>query len=253
MNKEHVIFYFSGTGNSLQVARDLQELFSEATLVPLADYDLNEPVIARKMGVVFPVYGFGLPRVVARFLERVPIYGHPYIYGVATYGGSIGASLKVMADILDKRAQKLSGAFKVKMPGNCITLYDALPESKQKELFEEEKLMTARIADVVHGRGESLSGAHPSPLAMAAYLAMKKPMSQLSRFDEGFVVDKRCIGCGECVKACPVHNITLGGDKRPVWHHHCESCMGCIQHCPEHAINVGKKTRQRHRYVNPNV
>ena len=64
------IYYFSGTGNTLFVARELQQRFPEAELVPLASV-LNQDVIrssAKTVGLVFPIQGMTAP---------VPLPGWP--------------------------------------------------------------------------------------------------------------------------------------------------------------------------------
>ena len=67
-----MIFYFSGTGNSRWVAERLGELLEEA-VCSIAD------ILAKKnsfvaeentIGIVFPVYSWGPPAVVLRFIAE---------------------------------------------------------------------------------------------------------------------------------------------------------------------------------------
>ena len=68
-----------------------------------------------------------------------------------------------------------------------------------------------------------------------------------------FSVDGTCIGCGLCVKKCPVRAIELR-DKKPVWvKETCVLCLGCLHRCPTFSIQRGPNTRKHGQYVNPHV
>ena len=62
-----MIFYFSGTGNSQWVAKQLASQLGD-TLIPMADEEaLNEVYACAKgerVGFVFPVYAWSPPKVV---------------------------------------------------------------------------------------------------------------------------------------------------------------------------------------------
>ena len=62
-----------------------------------------------------------------------------------------------------------------------------------------------------------------------------------------FQADDACIGCGQCVKNCPMNNITLENGK-PIWGNQCTHCMACICYCPTEAIEYGKKSIGKPRY-----
>ena len=56
-----------------------------------------------------------------------------------------------------------------------------------------------------------------------------------------------CIGCGQCVKRCPMNNVALK-DGKPSWGKNCTHCMACICYCPKEAIEYGKKSVGQPRY-----
>lgn len=60
------IFYFTGTGNSLWIARKIADSFS-ADLVSVSDYN-GEEVSDDVIGFVFPVYMGDVPWYFKRFL-----------------------------------------------------------------------------------------------------------------------------------------------------------------------------------------
>ncbi|MDP4095123.1 MAG: EFR1 family ferrodoxin, partial [Bacillota bacterium] len=79
------IFYFSGTGNSLKVSRDIAEQLGNTSIIPIdtlfnKEVDLNCDCI----GIVFPVYMWGVPRIVKEFIKKINT--EKYVFAVATYG-----------------------------------------------------------------------------------------------------------------------------------------------------------------------
>ena len=64
---------------------------------------------------------------------------------------------------------------------------------------------------------------------------------------DAFTVSEACIGCGQCVKRCPMNNVAIK-DGKPVWGRNCTHCMACICYCPVSAIEYGKKSVGQPRY-----
>lgn len=56
---------------------------------------------------------------------------------------------------------------------------------------------------------------------------------------KGYYVTEGCVGCGRCVKLCPLNNIRLEGGK-PVWGRKCTQCMACICGVPGPGRGVWK-------------
>jgi hypothetical protein len=66
-------YYFSGTGNSLHVARELQKRIPETNLVPIVSL-VNKDSFethAETVGLVFPQYAGTMPKAVARILKKL--------------------------------------------------------------------------------------------------------------------------------------------------------------------------------------
>ena len=57
MNK---IYYFTGTGNSLQIAEDLSGELGESSINKIAEYS-GDLIEADTLGIIFPIYFLGLP------------------------------------------------------------------------------------------------------------------------------------------------------------------------------------------------
>jgi flavodoxin len=135
------LYYFTGTGNSLKVARDLAAKLGDTEIVPITKVVDNEVIEAGgdAVGIVSPVYMWGLPLIVARFAKKLKVSPAQYLFGVADFGGWQGGTTVQLQKIFAKRDILLSAGFGVKMPGNYAPMYGALPDEKQQKLFAAEK------------------------------------------------------------------------------------------------------------------
>lgn len=250
---KNTIFYFSGTGNSLQVANDIAEKIGECEVFNLAKYDTDNEITAERVGVVFPVNFWGIPNVIGRFLSEIKLDGNPYIFAIATCGAVVGASLVQVDDLLRINNHKLHSGFMIKMPENYIIYYNADSKAKQQKLFHDEELKVSVISKAVINKKEL-------PIEKSKYIVdtlfgkvvNHAVVRKFHSKDTHFTVNDGCTGCGKCEKVCSVGNITMENEK-PIWNHHCEFCLGCLQSCPVEAINYENKTQRRTRYINPNV
>lgn len=250
---KNIIFYFSGTGNSLQVAKDIAEKIGECDVLNLAKYDTNEKINAERVGIVFPVYFWGVPNIIKVLLKKIELQNNPYIFAVATCGGTVGASLIQINDLLRLKNQKLHAGFAITMPENYIVYYNASSKKKQQELFDKEKIKVEVISKVVISKKEqSLEKSKYLIDMLFGKILNKSVVNNFATKDTGFKLNDKCIGCGKCEKVCSVSNIIMA-DGKPTWNHHCEFCLGCLQSCPAEAINYADKTQKKIRYINPNV
>lgn len=248
------LYYFSGTGNSLVVARDLAAALGDATVIPIpqALAEGRKPT-ADCVGIIFPVYMWGPPLIVSEFARRLDVSPETYIFAVATYGGFPAGTLGVIDRILRGRSRKLSAGFGVLMPGNYTPMYGAPPEEKQAACFAKEKERIGQIASTVRQRQAGrLEGNNMLANFLFTTLLYRVGSPHIPSFDRKFRVTERCNGCGVCAKVCPVGNIDMR-DGKPVWRGHTEHCMACLQWCPQEAIEFGAKTAGRRRYHHPEV
>lgn len=248
------IFYFSGTGNSLQVAKDLSNHLNDMAIEPISAMmqEDNITVEADVIGFVFPVYMLGIPLILSDFLKKIKIKKSTYTFAIATCGGNAGVVFKQINEILKSKDCQLNSEFVVKMPGNNILRYQAKSKEAQLELFQLEKIQIQAISQTL-AKGMNVRVQQGSPIIekFIAPILYKKLQKSYGKIPD-FQVSNQCISCGLCKKVCSVDNIQMTAGK-PKWDSRCQQCMACIQYCPKEAIEYGNKTIGRTRYQNPNV
>jgi ferredoxin len=251
-----ICYYFTGTGNSLAVARKIAVALGDCELIPIASLmDTPGDIVpqADRVGIVCPLYFSGLPLMVAEFAGRLDLSQAKYTFSVITLGSPIGsAALRQLDAMLRKRQGRgLDAGFLVTMPGNYILMYSS-PAGKEQEgiLARADEQAAAIIGPVSRCERQKL----PSSFVSQAMHTLFYPWfrSHAHTDDRKFSVTDKCTSCGTCAAICPAGNIGMAEGK-PVWKHHCELCCRCIHNCPAGAIQAGSRTATRLRYRHPSV
>lgn len=248
------IFYFSATGNSLKAARTLAAKLTNTSCVSIPKV-AHKPikVTSERIGIVCPVYAWGLPLIVKRFIAKLELSKVKYCFVALTCGSFIGGTLYQTKKLLAKRAILLNCGFKIIMPGNYTPLYEAGSEESQQETFiKADKTLDSIVSKIKGNETIKIKRGILLPYFILTGLLYFLFLKNVNSSDKKFYVTDKCNGCGICKKVCPVKNIEMK-DSKPVWQHKCEQCMACLQWCPEEAVQFGKKTIGRKRYRHPEV
>jgi len=246
------IYCFTGTGNSLFVARRLAEaLGGEVLSMARAMREAALPMSDRAV-LVYPTYMYRPPRLVAAFFRKL----EPGTSAVAvvTHGGDPGSALFRAKALLKERGVSLRAGHGVSMPGNYTPFGGpGAKEEVERLLGEAGKRVDAIAAGIAAGE------AHFDPPSGSAFRRLVYPELwyrlgywAIPMTDQKFWVGERCDGCGTCARVCPVGNVEMA-DKRPRWNKKCEQCLACLQWCPRGAVELGKSTSGVDRYQNPEV
>jgi ferredoxin/flavodoxin len=244
------IYYFTGTGNSLKIAKDLAAELSDAELVHICkeNMSLKNEKNPGAIGFVFPVYARGLPHMVRDFAEKLDADADTYFFAVASYESSSSVSFMQLNSILHRKGAKLSASFGMAMPDSMGFAWGSYPGSSVAGLLNSQKEKTMRIAQQIKSRTKmEIELLSPNNPAMARYNTFLPNAD-----DRNFWHSPDCNGCETCVKICPAGNIILENSK-PVWQHRCESCMACFHWCPEKAIEYKKVTSGKERIHHPDI
>ena len=252
-----MIFYFSGTGNSLYVAQTIakdldeklisisEELSSESDFV----YTLKQ---TERIGFVFPVYAWGLPKIVSMFINKMSFknYESNFVFFAATCGDDIGCTRRLFEKEIRKKSLMLNSAYSIVMPDCYISLpgFDVDTTEVRSKKLAEAPLILRYVVKEIKERRRGIFRLKPGPYAWAKSYILRPLFNAFLMSDKPFLSTDKCNGCGKCERVCPLHNIDCS-DKRPKWKGNCTGCLACYHNCPTNAVQYGKRTKGKGQYL----
>ena len=289
-----MIFYFSGTGNtkwatSKLAAATREDLISIAPYMRADDssHNLAEPFILKeneRLGFVFPVHGWRVPKLVREFISKMKIQrepiqretsdataknkakaddslkNRPFAYCVCTAGDSIGLTIENLNEVISQNPSlqalgitEVSSSYSLIMPESYIGLPFMDVDPKEREIRKKENAAQelAVVCEEIFDRKEGISRLVKGPIPWFFTKVVGGFFENVLITDKRFHVEKdRCVKCGICANVCPVGDIKGGPGEHPVWLHHkdCLTCFTCYHHCPHHAIEFGNQTQKKGQY-----
>ena len=287
-----MIFYFSGTGNTRWAAIKLAsatherliDIAEEMRKMKLSGERTTEPFIIKegeRLGFIFPVHGWRVPRLVRDFIGRTQValaidkdfdreskqtqlgenqQKQVFAYAVCTAGDSIGLTIENLNDTIASNAslkeigiQHVSSSYSLIMPESYVGLPFMDVDPKEKEIRKKEKsaLELEVICEEVFNRKEGVNRLVKGPIPWFFTQIVGGFFEHVLITDNRFHVTKdKCVKCGICANVCPVNDIDGGKGKMPKWLHHkdCLTCFCCYHHCPHHAIEFGHQTQKKGQY-----
>ena len=146
------IFYFSGTGNSLSIAKQICARTQNTELISITNqiesgYEIED---ADTIGFVLPVYLFGAPLIAEEFIKKLKIKRHKYLYVLFVHGGAPYSAVNNFKSKLNDAGLKVDAGFEIVSPDNYIAgnnppnieeARDILSKSKEElnKVIEEMK------------------------------------------------------------------------------------------------------------------
>ena len=252
--KKLLIYYFSGTGNSRNVAywiaKKAEERNIEVTLINIGQTGRRsiQPLPEEALVIfISPVHGFNYPPVMLKFIASFP-RGKNKVVLMNTRAGMLmkkwitpgltGIAFYFSALLLILKGYTIKGMQPVDMPSNWISVHPGLNERTVKFIHDKikgridvftEKILSGQSSFIVFR--EIIQDALIAPIAILYFF--------IGRFflAKTYYASSNCDNCGVCIKNCPIKAI-IEVDKRPFWTYHCESCMHCMGNCPKNAIET---------------
>ena len=247
-----LILYFTGTGNSLMVAKAIAEKLENAetihvTKVQEGALDLGSDVL----GFVFPVYWGGPPRIVMSTMPLLHDVDPAYTFAVATHAGDPKVALSHLRFELGKYGKKLDAGICLEMPSNYVLDYTSPTDASIRSDLARVDAILPSFVEALKTQTSYLPESDLPPFSEPSK-SYQQFISTVNQSDEEFWVNDKCTECELCTRVCPVQNIEMV-DGRPRWLHKCEQCLACINCCPVIAIQHGTRTEGRGRYTNPRI
>lgn len=265
------VYYFSGTGNSLHVAKELQSRLPETKLIPIVGLLSKDSVKSNgdTVGFVFPIHGMTLPIAVKKFLKKLDLESATYVFAIATRGGTKCLAFSKIDALLKKQGKRLDACLVLNMPGNDPKLKDwqmatpgkiaQLETEVNRRLDAFQRVIISKEPYRVTDRDYiGFPYSYPLNSVMERLILFGMRFAEYDGLKDYFYADSKCVGCGTCEKVCLSNKIKMV-DKKPVWQKNvkCHMCYTCLNYCPEQSVQIKSKwymksyTSEKGRYPHP--
>ena len=114
------LYAYTGTGNSLWIARQLAPELKDATVGFIPNPSGDFKVEADRVGIIFPVHIWGLPSHVIQFINHLQVKPETYFFALAVNAGQPAATLLQLKKLMSTQGQSLSQGYSIVLPSNYI-------------------------------------------------------------------------------------------------------------------------------------
>jgi len=238
------IYYFSGTGNSYRVAKKICDSLENSKLINIAKEQISShDNTSETIGIVFPLYYFGIPVIVEEFLLQLKIPENAYVFVMVTRGQPMAGGAKRQLDTAFHASGRTYNFLRYVTMGNNYSFHAFNGSNENVKVRRnkkaDEKILTF-LADIKAKRQSRIfSILDYPPFPTITYKIPTygyRHFLQVYNQDTCFKVDESlCNRCKKCERACPTDNIEVGS--KVEWKHtNCQMCLACYNCCPKNAI-----------------
>lgn len=251
----NIIYCFSGTGNSLWLAKHAARKLGDTEVVSIMTLLNNSEIPAKyeRVGFVYPTCFLHPPKAVREIGAGLKFAPHHKAFIIVTCGGGNGFTLSDFRKLIQPRLKNRVQGFSIPLPGNHLVGFGAWSESRQRKMFDNaQKSLSEAVRDIQHDMPTKIK--RDLPLGLMTWmsrtfngrLGVKDIFSTVAEY---YTTDS-CVRCGKCEQVCPVGNIKIT-DGEVTFGNNCQQCMACIQWCPQRAIAHSNVPADRKRYHCP--
>lgn len=250
-----MIWWFSGTGNSWEVAQRATDVLNCPLRAMAAEVGTDAQLAVdgcNEIGFVFPVYGWDIPKAVNAFLAQLPPYptaAAPHVFAILTCGDDIGHTDKQLRKALARKGWPLHAVYSLRMRNTYVCLPGFDKDSTEVETAKHAEAMSVLTGSIIprirRHEGSTAADIHPGAFAWAKTHVLGVLFNKLLTTPRPFRADAACTSCGTCARCCPLGNISIkkGKGNKPAWGTHCTLCLACYHSCPHHAVEYGRFTK----------
>ena len=259
-----MILYFSGTGNSLAIARKIAEALGEQVL---SIYDAVKADLSgeKRIGLVFPTYNLDAPIAVTQLIPRIRFPKDAYTFVVITCGAQTNNAVWTVRRLLKRQGVRVDYCHKIRVPDSSALAFGRNPNDQAWKFDKFAPRLETIIADLsMQKKRLHFAGFDPFGWLMSRPNLQRK----IAQMTTPHVNPDKCIGCNTCVRVCPMENISLvesrktkdrpsdskQSDKVAAIGPHCTWCLSCVHFCPQQAVEVnGKVVSKPFQYHHPDI
>lgn len=226
-----MLFYFTGTGNSLHIAKQIEK---ETVSIPQAIRQSNLEFTADSIGIVAPIYGHEVPPMVREFMKKA-VFHTEYFYMILTYGNRHGGAAELAKSLCDECGIPVNYINVIIMVDNWLPAFDMNEQRKIDKKIDEN--LAVILEDLA---------AHKNMIAevtdadRTVHQQFLERMSQMpaDAWQHLLQVSDSCVGCGICEKVCPSSSVHVVDGKAVHTPGKCQTCLACAHACPQKAIRL---------------
>lgn len=246
--KKRLIFYFTATGNSLYVARELAGESGHLLSIPQIIKDEHLDFEADEIGFVFPDYAASAPLMVREFVSKAHFKAQ-YIFSVITFGNFAANVADWWDDFCKEKGLQNHYINTLLMVDNYLPVFDMNEQMKIDKKISEN--LTQIVNDIASHR-EYVSHVDADD-------RMKEWLKRLQESHFPMEAERllrlnteTCIACGTCAAVCPHGNFRMT-DTYAEFSGSCEYCLACVHACPQKALTLERERNPQARFRNENV
>jgi len=241
-SKKRLLFYFTATGNSLFVARELVGETGQLLSIPQIIKDERLDFEADEIGFIFPDYAASAPMMVREFVSKAHFKAQ-YIFSVITFGNFAANVAEWWNDFCKGKG----------LQQNYINNLPVFDMNEQVKIDKKIPDNLAAIVDDIHGHKQFIAHYEQMDERMQGFLKRLQenhfPMEaeRLLRLNT-----ETCIACGTCAAVCPHGNFRMT-DTHAEFSGSCEYCLACVHACPQKALTLERERNPQARFRNENI
>lgn len=204
---ENIVFYFSGTGNCLKVAKTIVKELDNGEIVSMAKsekYSLIKQYDT--IGFIYPTYFMKMPKKVVEFITNLNLGNNKdaYYYVIATCGGYEGGAIYQMYELMNSKHNiKMNYTKGLQMFSNYVVMYDM--SKKIDEITQKSNKKLVPIINSIKNRENNKINTFSKIIGSLT----KGIIKEMSDMDKNYTVNDNCTSCSICKEVCPVKNIEI--------------------------------------------
>ena len=249
-----LILYFSGTGNTHYIAKQIKDSLQNENAKCSAVETLPPERIKNYDTLIFgfPIYACKMPEFLKQFTDKFPLTKSKRIVLFSTFAYTPCNAMKDATNYFEKRGFRVVFAKGVKMPGSDGLLLlkkgsHAAKKASQVNFKSIEQFVNdVKYATYSNSAEKAQSNFLFTPFGLVAklFIPIENPLKR------AMFADEKCIHCGICEKVCPTNNIKVT-ESEVLFGNECVLCLRCVSQCPVEAIQIGKFTKGTVRWRGP--